>query len=79
MSILIVDEQIAARLDKADGPLEICSRDGRRLGFFTPAKPAKHQLEPTITDEEALRRLNDPNGRWFTAEEVEARLRNIRT
>ena len=79
MSILIVDEQIAARLDKADGPLEICSRDGRRLGFFTPAKPAKHQLDPTITDEEALRRLNDPNGRWFTAEEVEASLRNIRT
>jgi len=78
MSILIADEQLAAKLDRADGPLEICARDGRRLGFFTPAKPAKRQLEPRISDEEAEHRLNDPNAKWFTAEQVEAKIRELR-
>ena len=78
MSILIADEQLAARLDRADGPVEICTRDGRRLGFFSPAKPAQHQLEPRISLEEADRRLNDPNAEWFTADQVAARMREIR-
>ena len=78
MSILIADEQLAAKLDRADKPVEICSRDGRRLGFFCPAKPAKYNLEPPISQEEIERRLNDPDAKWFTAEEVEARLRELR-
>jgi len=77
MTILIADEQLAAKLDRADGPVEICARDGRRLGFFTPAKPAQHRLEPRISEEEARRRLSDPNGRWYTADEVAARLREL--
>jgi hypothetical protein len=78
MSMLIADEQLTAKLDKADGPLEICSRDGRRLGYFSPAKPAKHQLEPRISEEALLHRENDPNGKWYTAAEVEARMWSIR-
>jgi hypothetical protein len=78
MSILIADEQLAAKLDRADGPLEICARDGRRLGFFTPAKPAKRQLEPRISEEELRRRETDPNAKWYTAEEVEAKIRELR-
>lgn len=34
--------------------------------------------EPGITDEEMDRRLNDPDG-WVTAEEVNARLRELRS
>jgi hypothetical protein len=78
MSILIADEQLAAKLDGAEGPVEICSRDGRRLGFFTPAKPAQHRPEPRISEQEAQRRLSDPNGRWYTADEVAARMRELR-
>jgi hypothetical protein len=78
MSILIADEQLAAKLDRADGPLEICTRDGRRLGFFTPAKPAQRHLEPRISEEELRRRETDPNARWYTAEEVEAKIRELR-
>jgi hypothetical protein len=78
MSILIADEQLAAKLDRADGPVEICTRDGRRLGFFSPAKPAQHRLEPRISLEEGERRLNDPNGEWFTADQVAARMRDVR-
>lgn len=78
MSILIADEQLTAKLDRADGPLEICARDGRRLGFFTPAKPAQRQLEPRISEEELRRRETDPNAKWYTAEEVEAKIRELR-
>jgi hypothetical protein len=78
MSILIADEQLTAKLDRADGPLEICTRDGRRLGFFTPAKPAKRRLEPTISDEELQRRLAEPDAQSYTAEQVEARMRELR-
>lgn len=31
-----------------------------------------------ITDEEMNRRLNDPNAKWYTGEEVMARLRSLR-
>jgi hypothetical protein len=78
MPILIADEQLTAKLEQADTPVEICARDGRRLGFFTPSKPAQHQLEPGISREEAERRLNDQNAKWFTAEQVEARMRELR-
>ena len=78
MSILIADDQLTAKLDRAETPVEICARDGRRLGFFMPAKPARHQLEPTITNEEADRRLNDPAGKWYTAAQVAARMRELK-
>jgi hypothetical protein len=78
MSILIADEQLAAKLDRADGPLEICTHDGRRLGFFSPAKPAQHRFEPRISMEETERRLNDPDAVWFTATQVEAGIRELR-
>ena len=78
MSIFIADDQLTAKLEGAEQPVEICSRDGRRLGFFTPAKPARHQLEPRISEVELRRRETDPNGTWFTAELVEAKLKELR-
>jgi hypothetical protein len=77
MAILIADDQLAAKLDRADEPVEICARDGRRLGFFTPAKPGRHQLEPRISQEELDRRLNEP-GKGYSAEEVAAKMREWR-
>jgi hypothetical protein len=78
MSILIADEQFIAKLDRADWPVEICTHDGRRLGFFTPAKPVKHNLEPRISEEEIQRRLAEPDSESFTAAQVEARIRELR-
>lgn len=79
--VMIADEKLIERLDRADGPLEICTWDGRRLGFFTPAKPAQYNWEPPGGWDEAFREAerdaNDPNAKWYTAEQVEARLREI--
>ena len=78
MSILIVDETVTAKLEMADGPVEVYARDGRRLGFFTPGPPKRYKLEPQISEEELARRENDPNGKWYTADEVAAKMREWR-
>jgi hypothetical protein len=77
-SILFVEDPMSAKLDAADGPLQVCTRDGRVLGYFTPAKPQKLHLEPPVSVEELDRIENDPNGRWVPASAVEAKLRELR-
>jgi hypothetical protein len=64
MSIVIVDEPLTAKLVRADGPLEVCARDGRVLGYFTPVGPPKqYKLEPQVSEEELDRRSRQKSGR----------------
>ncbi len=78
MPIVIVDEALGAKLGQADGPVELCTRDGRRLGVFTPERAIPPDLEPGISEEKILRRLSDRSRKWYTAAEVEAKLREWR-
>jgi hypothetical protein len=78
MSITITDEAAAAALATAKGPQELRGPDGRLLGQFMPApRPGMRFPELGITDEELERIQNDPNTKWYTAEEVMARLREL--
>jgi hypothetical protein len=61
---VIVDEALGAKLGQADGPVELGTRDGRRLGVFTPERAIPPDLEPGISEEKLQRRENDPNARW---------------
>jgi hypothetical protein len=63
MSIVIVHDPLRKTLAAADSPLEMCSSDGHLLGYFTPAKERKLNLDPGITDEEAERRFAAGGGR----------------
>ncbi len=63
MSIIIVTDQMKARLDKADGPIELCAADGKLLGYFTPSKPKQYRLEPPGSPEELDRREAAGGGR----------------
>ena len=63
MSIVIVQEPLSARLDAANAPLEVCSVDGRVLGYFTPAKSPKRQVQPPGSVEELDRRFAAGGGR----------------
>jgi hypothetical protein len=75
MSITIADDQLAAKLAGADAPVEVRAPDGRVLGLFTPLTRGP---EPNLSEEE-LRQLEDPaTGKWSTAAEVEAKLRELR-
>jgi hypothetical protein len=79
MPIVIADRQTATLLKAATDPQEVRTADGEVLGQFIPApKPKMSFPELGLTDEELERRLNDPNAKWYTAAEVEARLRELR-
>jgi hypothetical protein len=80
MSVTISDPSVAAVLAQAVGAeIEVRGPDGTLLGRFTPApRPGMHFPEFGMTDEEIERLDNDPNAKWVTAAEVEARLRQLR-
>ena len=79
MSVTIHDAAAVAALASTTGvEVEVRGPDGQLLGRFTPApRPGMMFPEFGVTDEEMDRRLNDPDG-WVTAEEVNARLRELR-
>jgi hypothetical protein len=62
-SIIIATDQLKARLDWADGPIEFCAADGKRFGDFTPSKPKHYRLEPPGSEEELDRREAAGGGR----------------
>jgi len=72
MSITISGE-LAGTFRSVVKPVEVRTADGRVLGTFTPRLP-----EPDISEEELSRRENDTTGKWYTAAEVEAKLRELR-
>lgn len=79
-AINISDKATAAALAASVGTeIEVRGPDGQLLGRFTPApRPGMMFPEFGVTDEEMFRRLNDPNAKWVTGDEVMARLRSLR-
>ena len=80
MTLTIPDRTIAATFAAATGTgVEVRGPDGQLLGRFHPApRPGMSCPEFGMTDEELLRELNDPDATWVTAEEVNARMRELR-
>lgn len=79
MSVQICDEKAVQALAAATTPVELLAPDGRVLGQFVPVEPSKKMSFPEfgMTDDELERLDNDPNQRWYTAEEVMARLHEL--
>jgi hypothetical protein len=69
---ITVDQQLAKHLMNAREPIELCDSDGHLLGTFTP-KPKVP--EPDISDEEAVRRITDPNTKFYTVDKLKAKMR----
>ena len=46
MSFFIVPDSLKAKLESAAGPMQVCMPDGRVIGYFTPTKETKLNLEP---------------------------------
>lgn len=80
MSVTVRDEATAAVLETVTGvEVEVRGPDGRLLGRFTPApRPGMMFPELGVSDEELDRLENDPNAKWYTPDEVSARLRSLR-
>ena len=77
MTILIADDVWTMKLDELREPVEICAPDGRRLGLFTPAQTILPHEQPSISEAELQRRETDPEGKWYSAEAVVAKLREL--
>jgi hypothetical protein len=63
MSIYIVRDAVKMAFAKTETPLQICAADGTILGYFTPAKPGKLNLECPISQDEMDRRVKAGGGR----------------
>lgn len=81
MPITIRDDETVRALATATEPQEVRAADGRLLGRFVPtAECAGDKMsipESGLTDAQLLAILNDPNAKYFTPEQVMARLREI--
>ncbi|MBX9579731.1 MAG: hypothetical protein K2X87_05425 [Gemmataceae bacterium] len=74
MPIVVEDAALAATLSAVAEATTLRGPDGRFLGLFTPAA----EFDPSPQElEEMDRAINDPNTKWYTAEEVMERLREI--
>ena len=79
MAVTVRDEATAAALAATVGSeVEVFGPDGRLLGRFTPApRPGMMFPELGMTDEELERLENRPDAKWYTGDEVMARLRAL--
>jgi hypothetical protein len=76
LSVFItISGELVAQFAQARHPVEIRAPDGRVLGTFTPRPRLP---EPDISEEELQRIENNTTGKWYTAAEVEAKLRELR-
>lgn len=77
MSLTISDPATAAALAGAVTPQQLLAPDGKPLGRYIPPVPGMTFPESGQTDDELRRRANDPDG-WVIADEVNARLRELK-
>jgi hypothetical protein len=74
MTVRVDDPRLTRTLLTAGQAVELEGPNGEPLGTFTPA--AERPLPPSVSEEELLRRLNDP-APGFTTEQVLAHLRGL--
>jgi hypothetical protein len=79
MVVKLQDQNAIAALEAAKVPVDVQTADGRYIGRFIPVDPSNKMSFPEfgLTDEELERLENDPNQKWYTADEVMARLREL--
>lgn len=65
MNRVVVDDSIGQVFESAEDRLELCNRNGKVLGYFTPAvDPSFYaQLKSPNSEEEIQRRLREGGGR----------------
>ena len=63
MSLVFVDGELERTLHDADKPIQMCTSQGKVLGFFTPAKSVPLDVDPGISGDEVRRRMADRTGR----------------
>ena len=76
MSITVTDPAFAAALASTETPVQLRGPDGKVRGVYLPIVPGMTYPETGLTDDELRRLVSEPEG-WVTADEVNARLREL--
>lgn len=77
MNRIVIDAELAARISKLTGPAQLVDATGRVVADVEPAEYALvGQLEDEFTPEE-IERMNAPDRKCYTTEEVLAKLRSL--
>ena len=75
MTRVVVDDALSSQLNQCRTTAEICNKDGRILGVFTPTVDPDRECyewaKSRLSDEELERRCNEP-GEKTTAEVLNA-------
>jgi hypothetical protein len=81
MCVLLGNDETGRTIAALTEPQELRAADGRLVGRFLPATEGEGDKmsipESGLTDAELLAIVNDPNTKWYTPEQVMARLREI--
>jgi hypothetical protein len=77
MTRVIVDEALRSRLFNLSEPLELCDESGKVLAHMLPVAElsAYEPWEPPMSEEELRRR--EQSQKWYTGEQVLARLKDL--
>lgn len=75
--VKITDPVLAKTLNQASEPLAIWGPEGAVIGYFTPAKPSFRHVQPPLSEDE-LRRREQGDGPWIPAEQVLAKLQELK-
>ena len=61
---LVIPDDLAAALAPANGPVDLRTQSGRKLGRFTPGDKSEPPIpwEPDVTREEIDRRIRESKG-----------------
>ncbi|MBL8865989.1 MAG: hypothetical protein JNK93_10570 [Planctomycetia bacterium] len=77
MSVTITDATLLAQF-RSGSTVEIKDETGHVIGQFVPTNAPKTGFpEFGVTVEELEQKMNNPNAKWYTPEQVMARLREI--
>lgn len=81
MNRIVIDAELAAKIYQLKGRVQLVDSAGRVVADITPhVDPAEYALIGELEDEftpEEIERMNAPNQKTYTTEEVLARLRRL--
>jgi hypothetical protein len=76
--VKITDPTLATTLRQASEPMTIWGPEGVVIGYFSPAKPSYRHIAIPLDEEELRRREQDDKGPWIPAEQVLAKLQELK-
>jgi hypothetical protein len=78
MNPIVIDAALAARIKQQTGPAELVDAGGHVVAVVRPADESElYKQVPNEFTAEEIERLCSPDQKWYTTEELLAKLRSL--